>query len=625
LLNLATARGLAGDVVGALEAGLLLGRAGNDPLARVGNAYQLIVATSTFGSLEAAEASLVDLDDLLPPGDQHFRGVRALNLSHAQVATGRLNTALDSATEAVALLSSTSAGVELVAAHLARAMALAFSGAIDLARAEARVASQRAAPGQMLEVASEIAHLEALLGESTFAWPLLERVAKQIDPSTDQGEQALLSRAILRGRDTDLAGAIADVGLFRFGEPRTTIAFEARRHLITGFVLALAGMADATIHVDRGIEIAAAQGAHLWAQFGAALKAFADEGADASRAVRQASLDGLPVLSLLAELVVRRLPELDDDAKALVSNEAAARPWRWREPVRQVLRSSSAETRLAGAQILEVIGLSDDIGRLREVAKSLRGRGSTGLGLGLARRLAHRVLIEDLGRVSIAIGDSSAEGAGIRRKVLALLCLLLTRPKFSSTREEVSDALWPDLDPSSALNSLNQTVYFLRRVFEPKYREDVSPGYVGQDGETIWLDTELVDSRSRRCLSIIRGMPGQPNPEECVALASEYRGRFALDFAYEEWSTAFRDSLHAAYLRVMERAIRSDLATGHFERGIFLAERAAEVDPDADDIQRALIRLYRLSGAHAAAGEQYGNYTRAMRELGEEPTAFADV
>jgi Bacterial transcriptional activator domain len=175
------------------------------------------------------------------------------------------------------------------------------------------------------------------------------------------------------------------------------------------------------------------------------------------------------------------------------------------------------------------------------------------------------------------------------------------------------------------MNSLNQTVYFLRRVFEPGYRDETSPGYVGQDVETIWLDPELVDSTSRRCYGLIRNMPGDPSPEGLVALASLYAGRFALDFAYEEWAAAYRDGLHAAYLRVMERAIHSDLDAGHFGRGTILAERAAEVDPEAEEIQAALVRLYRLSGAYAAAAEQYQHYSSTMRELGVEPVPFAEV
>jgi DNA-binding SARP family transcriptional activator len=203
--------------------------------------------------------------------------------------------------------------------------------------------------------------------------------------------------------------------------------------------------------------------------------------------------------------------------------------------------------------------------------------------------------------------------------------MLLSKPRFASTREEVIDNLWPEHDPASALNSLNQTVYFLRRVFEPDYRDDTSPGYVGQDGETIWLDPELIDCRSRRCFEQIRSMPSEPTPDGSVALAREYRGRFALDFAYEDWSAPYRDALHAAYLRVMEHAIRLDLDNGHLGRGTFLAEHAAEVDPDAEEIQVALVLLYRHSGAHSAAAEQYAHYARVMRELGVEPPEYADL
>ena len=235
------------------------------------------------------------------------------------------------------------------------------------------------------------------------------------------------------------------------------------------------------------------------------------------------------------------------------------------------------------------------------------------------------MFVEDLGRVRIHIGTRTLDAAEVRRRVLALLCLLLSRPGFVSTRDEVIDSLWPDHDPDSALNSLNQTVYFLRRVFEPAYREDVSPGYLGQDAETIWLDPQLVDSRSRRCLEITRSMPGDPTPEGSVALAGEYRGRFALDFAYEEWATPYRDQLHASYLKVIEHAIRLDANAGQVARGTFLAERAAEVDPDSEEIQTALIRLYRMSGAHAAAAEKYGQYERIMRDLGVDPIPLDEI
>jgi len=113
-------------------------------------------------------------------------------------------------------------------------------------------------------------------------------------------------------------------------------------------------------------------------------------------------------------------------------------------------------------------------------------------------------------------------------------------------------------------------------------------------------------------------------PDGPVQLANEYVARFALDFIYDEWAQPYRDSLHAGYLHTMEQAIRADIDSGHWERGTFLAERTAEVDPDSEEIQLALVRLYRYSGAHAAAAEAYGHYARSMRELGVEPSPFPE-
>jgi len=99
-----------------------------------------------------------------------------------------------------------------------------------------------------------------------------------------------------------------------------------------------------------------------------------------------------------------------------------------------------------------------------------------------------------------------------------------------------------------------------------------------------------------------------------------YRGRFALDFEYEEWAGAYRDSLHAAYLEIVERSVLDDLTAGHHDRGIRIARRALDIDPSAEQIEVSLLRLYRLSGAHSAAAEQYGHYASVMRdELGIEP------
>jgi DNA-binding SARP family transcriptional activator len=259
---------------------------------------------------------------------------------------------------------------------------------------------------------------------------------------------------------------------------------------------------------------------------------------------------------------------------------------------------------------------------VRELAKGFAVKGpDRDLGRGLARRLAERVAVEDQGRVAVRVGAALIDGTQIRRKVLALLCFLLTKPDVSATRNQVLDALWPDVEPDVAANSLNQTVYFLRRVFEPSYVEDLSPGYVHHDSEVLWLDPELVTSRSRLCRNLVRG---QQSSASVQALSDAYLGRFALDFAYEEWAVAYRDSLHAAYLEVIEHGIQEEVNAGHFGAAIGLARRAVEVDEEADQLELTLLRLYRVTGAHAAAAEQYGHYSAVLRQedgVGPPPLA----
>ena len=174
----------------------------------------------------------------------------------------------------------------------------------------------------------------------------------------------------------------------------------------------------------------------------------------------------------------------------------------------------------AAARLLEPIGDVSDILRLREYARRQRKR-SWGIATlvdnwpdNLAERVVHRGSGAGLDRS----WGAQDRGSMIRRKVLALLCFLLTRPDMSSTRDQVLDALWPELDPVDALNSLNQTVYFLRRVLEERYVDDLSPGYLHHDSDLIWLDAELVSSRSNDCRRLIKSFPPTPAPDQVKSL-----------------------------------------------------------------------------------------------------------
>jgi len=118
----------------------------------------------------------------------------------------------------------------------------------------------------------------------------------------------------------------------------------------------------------------------------------------------------------------------------------------------------------------------------------------------------------------------------------------------------------------------------------------------------------------------MRALGSDPPFPAVMAFAAEYRGRFALDFSYDDWASMHRESLHAQYLEVMERAIASSTASGRFAEAMELSRSVLETDPTLDQIEASLVKMYRLLGAHAAAAEQYQHYTSVIRdELGIEP------
>jgi len=194
-------------------------------------------------------------------------------------------------------------------------------------------------------------------------------------------------------------------------------------------------------------------------------------------------------LSIQAELVSRRLSDLTPDALVVVTSEAHLRPERWRWPLRQILSDAStrpSDMRIA-AELLEVVGGRSDVSILRHLArrKTLR---IPDAGRPLAKRLAPKVYVEDLGRMSLRIGDQLVAGTSIRKKVLSLLTYLLTRPQFSASREQVIDALWPEMEPEAGANSLNQTSYFLRHILEPTATDDTAANLLDSKADLIWLD-----------------------------------------------------------------------------------------------------------------------------------------
>ncbi|MBA2571382.1 MAG: winged helix-turn-helix domain-containing protein [Chloroflexi bacterium] len=393
-------------------------------------------------------------------------------------------------------------------------------------------------------------------------------------------------------------------------------------------VALLAGEAEARELAERGIRVAERQGARRFEVRLRIVHAVASEDGPALRRALTVGA-GLGALTLLetADAIAIGL-YLFDEPPGELTESVRAWPHRWLPALRRALTSSHPPTSFAAARLLAEHGTREDIPRLvafdRTQRKRLKGRR---LARTLLSRVSPSLLVHDLGRVEYETDGRMITLSETRRKSAALLMYLVTRPQHTATREQVLDDLWPDAEPDAAANSLNQTLYFLRRDIDPWYDEHGSANYVSYESEIVWLDPALVTTDSATFADAsIGALTGEADAARMAAAVRAYHGRFAPEFEYEEWSLAWRDQLHATYLAVVQALTRHLVAAGNLEGALRECQQALTVDPSSLDIEMQLIWLYGAIGTPAAAMRQYDHFARAYgSDIGAEPPSLAAV
>jgi DNA-binding SARP family transcriptional activator len=161
---------------------------------------------------------------------------------------------------------------------------------------------------------------------------------------------------------------------------------------------------------------------------------------------------------------------------------------------------------------------------------------------------APRLFLRTLG--GVALHRASWEGPVItidKKRVRMLLAVLAGHFGSILSRDVALEILWPEADPVSAVNSLNQTVFQLRRFVDPAYRGGESPEYVLSTSEQIGLNPELVLTD----LAEIRKLPNrlaaadwhsrQKIASRAIKLVN---GEFLADLRYEDWAYRQQMSIH---------------------------------------------------------------------------------
>jgi len=238
-------------------------------------------------------------------------------------------------------------------------------------------------------------------------------------------------------------------------------------------------------------------------------------------------------------------------------------------------------------------------------------------------RQAATLFVRSFGALTIQRG--SWKGRAVtpdKKRLRALLGLLVASSRSALTREMALERLWPDADPAAAVNNLNQTVFQLRRVLDAGYRDGASPPYVLSTADLVQLNPDLVrtDLEEFRTLGQQHSTAERAEDRSQIAqrLVDVVRGEYLADLRYEDWATDLRPAVHAEV-----RSVLLPIAATSLAADADLAIRAGcallELDPYDDDAAAAVAGQYANSGRRPAARDALSRYAARLRADLDEP------
>jgi DNA-binding SARP family transcriptional activator/tetratricopeptide (TPR) repeat protein len=218
-----------------------------------------------------------------------------------------------------------------------------------------------------------------------------------------------------------------------------------------------------------------------------------------------------------------------------------------------------------------------------------------------------RVEIDLLGGFAVRVDGRIIPAANWRRRqAAALVKLLALAPRRTLHREQVIDAMWPDIGLDDAAPRLHKAAHYARRALGDPRALVLDGNLVSllPDAELV-VDAEVFEREARRVLAVAAG---GSNIDRSAAVAADlWKGDLLPDDPYEEWLEGPRDRLRQLHLEVLRRAGR-------------WAE-VARTDTADEEANLAIARHLADSGDRRGALRQLERLERAIRtELGVTPS-----
>lgn len=260
-----------------------------------------------------------------------------------------------------------------------------------------------------------------------------------------------------------------------------------------------------------------------------------------------------------------------------------------------------------------------------EAIEGIEGRDVAEMRRRLRRVRAARLYLRTFGGVSLHRGNWTGPVLPIEKKrVRMLLALLAARSHTTLTRDAAVDLLWPEADVDAAINSLNQTVYQLRRYIEPSYRGGDSPEYVISTADQVALNPDLVRTdleEVRRLPLRLSGADWSQRQSAARRAAALVRGEFLADLRYEEWTTVQQLTIHNEVRERLLPIAKSPVTEFDTDVAALAASALLTLDSFDEAATIALADCLTRSGRRVAARELVVDYIhRLQSEFDEAPS-----
>lgn len=219
--------------------------------------------------------------------------------------------------------------------------------------------------------------------------------------------------------------------------------------------------------------------------------------------------------------------------------------------------------------------------------------------------------IYSLGRFRVEMDSSPGIEHVLSGKPLELMKALVSLGGRMISIDELALWLWPDQEGDSACNSLNVTLYRLRKLVGSKMilQQDKK---LRLNPALCWVDVWELE----RLLLSADGIKGYSNMAAQVDRALVlYEGLFLAEDEDLVWAMQLRERVRSRFIRFLLAVGEHSRSVGDFQRCIELYRRGLEVDALAEDLYHRLMVVLAESGNVAEAISVFQRCERMLDAL----------